>query len=122
MTQGASVFDPFGDFESRGYLRNTFCEKDRRIVQRLEHAAYLAQIYDLVGTLRREKSIRYRTILNIHCQIFSSIYPWAGRDRSEHLCAIGKAGFDKLFAHPRDVQRASEHALSLASDLQYLNT
>jgi hypothetical protein len=33
------TFDPFGDFESRGYLRNLAQEKDPAIVRRLEHAS-----------------------------------------------------------------------------------
>jgi hypothetical protein len=31
-----SVLDPFGDFETRGYLRNFFHEKDLKVVARLE--------------------------------------------------------------------------------------
>jgi cell filamentation protein len=34
------TFDPFGDFESCGYLRNVEQEKDLDIVRRLEHVSF----------------------------------------------------------------------------------
>lgn len=34
------TFDLFGDFESRGYLRNVEQEKDLDIVRRLEHVSF----------------------------------------------------------------------------------
>jgi len=34
------VFDPFKDFETSGYLRNKFAEKDPQIVQELEHQMF----------------------------------------------------------------------------------
>ena len=33
-------FDPFGDFETRGYLRNVFGEKDPNIIKYLEHSSF----------------------------------------------------------------------------------
>ena len=38
------IFDPFGDFETRGYLRNVFAEKDPAIIKRLEHQAFRQRI------------------------------------------------------------------------------
>jgi cell filamentation protein len=38
------TFDPFGDFESRGYLRNLANEKDLDIVRRLEHTSFMTGI------------------------------------------------------------------------------
>jgi cell filamentation protein len=34
------TFDPFGDFATRGYLRNVENEKDPEIVRRLQHTAF----------------------------------------------------------------------------------
>lgn len=34
------TFDPFGDFETRGYLRNFAGEKNPEFVKRLEHEAF----------------------------------------------------------------------------------
>jgi hypothetical protein len=38
------TFDPFGDFETRGYLRNFANEKDIEIVRRLEHTSFTTGI------------------------------------------------------------------------------
>jgi hypothetical protein len=38
------TFDPFGDFEIHGYLRNLEREKDPAIVKRLEHASFTTGI------------------------------------------------------------------------------
>ena len=37
-------FDPFGDFETRGTLRNLAVEKDPERVRRLEHHAFAANV------------------------------------------------------------------------------
>ena len=36
------TFDPFGDFETRGYLRNIARTKDSKIVRQMEHINKLA--------------------------------------------------------------------------------
>jgi len=38
------MFDPFGDFETAGYLRNTYAEKDLEIVKAAEHNLFRAQL------------------------------------------------------------------------------
>lgn len=38
------TFDPFGDFDVRGYLRNVAKAKDPAIVQRLQHNSFLTGI------------------------------------------------------------------------------
>ncbi|WP_246789905.1 hypothetical protein [Bradyrhizobium sp. CCBAU 51765] len=38
------TFDPFGDFATRGYLRNVAKAKDPEIVQRLLHNSFLTGI------------------------------------------------------------------------------
>lgn len=38
------TFDPFGDFDKQGYLRNLAKEKDSDIVRRLEHASFTTGI------------------------------------------------------------------------------
>jgi cell filamentation protein len=47
------TFDPFGDFESRGYLGNLAQEKDPAIVRRLEHASFTTGIDDAVEALKK---------------------------------------------------------------------
>ena len=34
------MFDPFKDFETAGYLRNKFAEKDPQIIQEMEHQMF----------------------------------------------------------------------------------
>lgn len=34
------VLDPFGDFQTEGYLRNLYKEKDLRVLTHLEKAAF----------------------------------------------------------------------------------
>ena len=43
------TFDPFGDFETQGYLRNLAKEKDPDIVRRLEHASFMTGIDGAFG-------------------------------------------------------------------------
>ena len=47
------TFDPFGDFETRGYLRNLAQEKEPAIVRRLEHASFATGIDDAFGRFEK---------------------------------------------------------------------
>jgi cell filamentation protein len=118
-----SVLDPFGDYDTNGYLRNYFGEKDLKIVGHLETAAFEDRVHGVIRFLRRLPTIEYRHITEAHRWLFESVYPWAGQDRSENArdIAIVKAGYQTLFAHPKDVQRAAEYALYRASDTAYLH-
>ena len=40
------MFDPFGDYDSRGYLRNTAGEKDLEIIKIAEHELFRAQLHE----------------------------------------------------------------------------
>jgi cell filamentation protein len=117
MTQNTinEVFDPFGDYQIRGYLRNTQAEMDRSIMRKWEHAVYVSNIVSVVGCVRKNNPITYKTLLNTHRQIFGTVYPWAGSDRSNFNIAICKGGYQTLFAHPLSIQRAAEYAISRAS-------
>lgn len=114
------IFDPFGDFETRGYLRNVFAEKDPAIIKRLEHQAFRQRIGDALDALALLPSLRYRDVLETHQRLFGDVYPWAGQDRLAVLpdMAVGKAGRFDLFAHPQDLRRATEYALDLAQKQQ----
>jgi cell filamentation protein len=118
------ILDPFGDYETRGYLRNTYQEKDIGLVGHLETAAFEQEITSTVRFLRRLPALRYEHLTETHLRLFSSLYPWAGQDRSITApdIAIVKAGYKTLFAHPADVRRAAEHALNLGQNEGYLRT
>jgi cell filamentation protein len=117
-----TILDPFGDYQMEGYLRNFFKEKDLKIVGHLETGAFEAQVHQAIRFLRRQQTIHYGHITEIHKQLFDSVYPWAGQDRSKNApnIAIAKGGYKTLFAHPADIRKAAEYALNLASDRKYL--
>jgi hypothetical protein len=107
------LLDPFGDYETAGYLRNTFQEKDLRVVGHLETAAFEQEILGTVRFLRKLPSLQYEHVTETHSRLFNSLYPWTGQDRSRTApdIAIVKAGYETLFAHPADVRRATDYAL-----------
>lgn len=45
------MFDPFGDFETTGYLRNTSAEKDLTVVKAAEHTLFRAQLPEALAFL-----------------------------------------------------------------------
>jgi cell filamentation protein len=74
------TFDPFGDFETRGYLRNIAEEKDPDIVRRLEHASFTTGIDAALGRLAKIKQLSYADVLET---TESSLKPFTpGRDRT----------------------------------------
>jgi cell filamentation protein len=112
------ILDPFGDYERAGYLRNLYQEKNLVIVTHLEAAAFEDRILEVVRRLRRLGDLDYSTIAETHRRLFDSVYPWAGRDRSENApdIAIAKAGYQTLFAHPADIRRAAVYGLARAKN------
>lgn len=103
-------FDPFGDFEQKGYLRNIYGEKDLNIVKDLENSTFKLNINEAVRDLST-KPINYETFKQTHERLFGMLYPWAGADRSITApnIAITKGGYETLFAHPMGVQIAAEY-------------
>jgi cell filamentation protein len=116
------ILDPFGDYETAGYLRNSYQEKDLLVVGHLETAAFEQEIVPTVRFLRRLQTLRYEHITETHYRLFSSLYPWAGQDRSVTApnSKIVKAGYRDLFALPAAIRLAAEHALNLGQDTAYL--
>jgi len=113
------TFDPFGDFDSRGYLRNTKGLKDPEAVKLFEHTAFRLNIADALAALQGVAGpLRYGDVLDTHKRLFGGVYPWAGQDREAvaSQIAVGKAGRYDLFAHPWDARRAVEHALGMAAN------
>lgn len=116
------ILDPFGDYETAGYLRNVYGVKDLELVGHLETAVFQQEIRRTVRFLRRVQTLRYEHVTETHRQLFNSLYPWAGQDRSitAPTIAIAKGGYSTLFSHPADCRRAVEHALQLGQDVNYL--
>jgi len=76
------IFDPFGDFESRGYLRNSQRLKDPAEVKALEHCHFLKNLDMAFSALASLEQLAYEHVLATHKTLFGSFYPWAGQDRA----------------------------------------
>jgi len=101
------TFDPFGDFESRGYLRNLAQEKDPAIVRRLEHTSFTTGIDDAFEALEKKKALTYSDVLSTHQTLFEAMYPWAGQDRTQTAPNIAVSRGSVLFAHPKYIRTQS---------------
>lgn len=116
------IFDPFGDFDTAGYLQNSLQLKEPEEVKRAEHLAFEASIEIAFNYLAQTENINYPSILKVHEILFSDFYPWAGKDRYElfpHL-AVFKGSQDNphhiVFKRPDSIRMAVEYALHLAND------
>jgi cell filamentation protein len=114
------TFDPFGDFETRGYLRNIAEEKDPDIVRRLEHASFTTGIDAALVRLAKIKQLSYADVLETHRILFEAVYPWAGQDRLTTAPDLAISKGNVLFARPEDIQRAVEYALTHGQDKKYM--
>ncbi|MTV37705.1 Fic family protein [Duganella radicis] len=77
------TFDPFGDYDTNGYLRNYGNLKDREFVKIQEHSAFVSNLDEALDFLSPANSpeITYQSFLDVHRILFSDFYPWAGQDR-----------------------------------------
>lgn len=118
------TFDPFGDIETKGYLRNLAREKDRKIVRQMEHSAFTTALDGVFVELSRHAVLTYDDVLKTHGVLFDAVYPWAGEDRVKHAphLAITKGENDLKvrFADPPDIQLAISHALKLGQDKAFM--
>jgi cell filamentation protein len=112
------TFDPFGDFDSQGYLRNFLGFKDIQQVKALEHASFKANVDRAMTALAKIDFIEYKHVLEIHKTLFGAVYPWAGQDRSVTAPGINisKAGYNSMFAQSQYVRRVTEYALDQSRD------
>lgn len=107
------MFDPFGDFASRGYLRNHAAQSDLEKVKQLEHSAFRGNVARAMDALASRDHLEYADLQQVHSILFSEIYPWAGEDRRVNApdLEITKAGINGMFSHPFDIELAANHAL-----------
>jgi cell filamentation protein len=112
------TFDPFRDFETRGYLRNFEGCKDIEIVKANENIAFLTNLDTAITNLVMVSFIEYKHVLATHRTLFGDIYPWAGEDRlaTSPDINISKAGYSNMFANPISIRRATEYALQQGQD------
>ena len=114
------TFDPFGDFETQGYLRNLAREKDPAIVRRLEHASFTTGIDAALERLGRVKQLAYQDVLDTHKVLFEAVYPWAGQDRLTNAPHLAVSKGSVLFAHPNYIQNAMGYALKHGQDKKFM--
>jgi cell filamentation protein len=114
------TFDPFDDFETRGYLRNLLGEKDPAIIKHLEHSSFIAGIPEAFKYLSSMQKLSYRDVLHTHKLLFGDMYPWAGQDRAQTSPDIAVSKGRVLFAHPNDARAAVEYALKVGSDKSFM--
>ncbi len=110
------MFDPFSDYASHGYLRNTAREKDLEIIKIAEHELFRAQLPIALDFLAQCKRIEYSDFLEVHRILFLALYPWAGEDRNTVLPDRSISKGEVYFCHSKDCQRAVEEGLSIAQD------
>ncbi|MDR3470037.1 MAG: Fic family protein [Xanthobacteraceae bacterium] len=119
------TFDPFGDFATRGYLRNVARQKDLTIVRQMEHSSFTTGLEEAFAQLNACTTIRYEDVLSTHEVLFEAVYPsWAGQDRlatTPKLVITKGTGDDKIiFAYPQDINRAVAFALTRGQDKAYM--
>lgn len=110
-------FDPFEDFETRGYLRNVSGERDPEIIKGFELRAFIHHLPEALRMLRDLQSLDYQSLLDTHRVLFSDVYPWAGTDRNTLApdLDISRGGVRDMFALPSQIQRAADYAFSEAT-------
>jgi cell filamentation protein len=112
------TFDPFGDFDSQGYLRNFAGLKDISKVKDLEYASFQGNLSRAINALADIDFIEYKHVLAIHETLFGDVYPWAGQDRLRTApnVNISKGGYGAMFAQPPYIRRVADYALDLGRD------
>lgn len=114
------TYDPFGDFKTRGYLRNLFGEKKPEIIKHLEHSSFVSGVDEAFSNISCRPCIYYQDVLDTHEILFKYLYPWAGQDRLQTTPNLAVSKGDIVFAHPEDSRKAVEYALRLGQDKDYM--
>ncbi|UPJ58719.1 Fic family protein [Bradyrhizobium sp. 192] len=114
------TFDPFGDFATRGYLRNVAKAKTPEIVQRLLHNSFLTGIDAALHHLKVRSSLTYDDVLKTHGTLFGAVFPWAGEDRHTNASHIHVKKGATFFAHPEDIRRPIDYALEKGQNKAFM--
>ena len=114
------TFDPFGDFQTRGYLRNVARTRDMQIVRQLEHSSFTTGLDGAFAKLAARKQLSYDDVLGTHRTLFEAVYPWAGQDRMVNAPSIGVSKGPVLFARPDLIRRTIDYALEKGQDKAFM--
>lgn len=110
------MFDPFGDYETAGYLRNELALKDPGKIKEQEHLFFTANVRQAAAYLAERKDITYADFCAVHAILFSEFYPWAGRDRMTLGVARLIDKGEVQFEVGELAKAAVEHGLRMGSD------
>lgn len=111
------MFDPFGDYETGGYLRNELGLKDLEKIKVQEHLFFTANVQDAAAYLAECDEITFDDFCEVHRILFSGFYPWAGQDR--HALGVARyisKGGQVTFEAAELLRRAVSHGLELGND------
>jgi cell filamentation protein len=114
------TFDPFGDFATRGYLRNLARAKDPDIVRRLQHNSFMTGLDEALTKLAEQKRLSYSDVLGTHKILFEAVFPWAGEDRLTNAPHLAVSKGPVLFAYPQDIRRSIDYALEHGQDKAFM--
>jgi cell filamentation protein len=115
------MFDPFGDFETLGYLQNVERLKDRHLIDRQQHLHFRAGLNEAVSVLARCSPITYGDFCEVHRILFGGFYPWAGRDRLTlgvgDIISKREGGLERVrFEHAALARNAVEEGLRIGNN------
>lgn len=108
------VWDPFGDKDTRGILRNKFGIKNKDERDLVEYSFIHKNICKALEVLAREKQIDLRAWRRTHAVLFSDVYPWAGSIRTHQV----ERGY--RFNTPENVEREANAVFNKARTKGFL--
>jgi cell filamentation protein len=114
------TFDPFGDLQTRGYLRNVARTRDAKIIRQLEHSSFTTGLDAAFAKLAARKRLSYDDVLGTHQVLFEAVYPWAGQDRMANASGIGVSKGSVLFARPDLIRRTIDYALEKGQNKPFM--
>jgi cell filamentation protein len=118
------TFDPFGDFETNGYLRNFEGIRDPKVIGEIEPLAFQINLGKVMQAIAKADVIEYNNVLEVHKILFGGVYPWAGQDRlvTAPEIDITKSGYKGVFALPTNIRRAMEYGLAQGSNVAFMQS
>lgn len=111
------TFDPFGDFATRGYLRNHAGQKDMAKVKDLEHDAFRGNVERALHNLSRVEQLSFEDVKKTHETLFGDVYPWAGQVRSQNARDLHVTKGAVEFMLASHVDRGVDYALGQGNDV-----
>lgn len=106
-----NIFDPFGDYEEKGYLQNKRGLPFGAGLSKVERDCFLVNLPFATAYLHHQRSLQYGHLLKTHHILFGDLYPWAGKPRSKVF--PGKIIFkgDTMFAASHNIEKAFHIAM-----------